>query len=231
MINPPRTSQFDTASVAELIRNRSGLHGRHNSIIHNDLLSGIERLAGWIWHQDRLVPWDEHVDFAVSWPITLPLLVCAMMNTLHDDVIQMVGDRVAFFQACSEREYRRSIDRRGLGQKRRGELLPIAIAEARVSRWSGLCKEQLIDAILDARYPVPPQNNKDLEQLWQDELAAGQERIRVRRAMALMDVGASITIDGFVVNREAWDSYLVDGERLRTDDAVQWVRTRQPLAA
>jgi hypothetical protein len=231
MNNLPRSSQFDTASVAELIRNRNGLHGRHNSIIHNDLLSGIERLAGWIWHQDRLVQWDERVDFAVSWPITLPMLVCAMLNTLHDDVIQMVGDRVAFFQACSERESHRSIDRRSLSQKKRAELLPLAIAEARVSRWSGLNKEMLINAILDARHPVPAQTNKDLELLWQDELASGQERIRVRRAMALMDVGASMTLDGFVVNREAWDSYLVDGKRLRTDDAVQWVRTRQPMAA
>ncbi|RTL06480.1 hypothetical protein EKK58_05865 [Candidatus Dependentiae bacterium] len=199
-------------------------------IINNKLLSGIERLAEWLVRREDRASWEDRINLEIAWPAELPLLVGAALETLHDDVIGMVGDRAAFLQACDRCQSERRISRMGLEQYSRTQLVAVAQSEAGISRWSRLTKEHLIDAILDARHPKPVCANMELELLWQDELAEGRERIRVRRVMVLMSVGSTETVDEFAVRKMSEGEFDVDGTMLNIEEAVRHVRTMQPLS-
>lgn len=200
-------------------------------ILNNQELSRIERLAEWLVCREHSKSWEHRVDFNCAWPVELPLLVCAATNSLHEDTVAMVGDRAAFLQACERRDANRRLDHMALSRLTRAQLVNLASRETRISAWSRLTKEQIVEVILDARYPMPTSANKDLEQLWQDELAEGQERIRIRRAMVLLEAGSTTIVDGFVIGRLDVATFDVDGEWMDIEEAVRRVRTSQPKAA
>jgi hypothetical protein len=205
-----------------------------DDLIVDEYTRGVAKLAGFVYNRDRFDRWDEtsrewieRIDLETAWPIDLPLLVLAALETPSLETIELVGRRAQFLAYEDRYALARERDARRVAAMKKAELVEVAKAELKGRGYGWCTKAELMQRLLDARHRFERWEHPR----WERDHEERRLRSELHRALALLVVGIPATVRGVAALRSRADTYRIGADPVdRTrDEAV--VRLRALEAA